>query len=117
AQPTTWIWEGVVMYLEQAAIEATLAVIQRRSASGSRIVVAYHAPAWKLHLIGLVLKRVGEPLRSAFTPDAMRALLAKYEFRVVSDEDVPTIGSKLSPTLGRESRFLSHMRIVTADRG
>ena len=43
ARPTTWIWEGVVMYLERADIEATLRVIQRRSAPGSHLVVLYLA--------------------------------------------------------------------------
>ena len=40
-RPTTWVWEGVVMYLERADIEATLAVIQRRSAPASRLVMMY----------------------------------------------------------------------------
>jgi len=35
-RPTTWIWEGVVMYLTQAEAEATLGVIERRSAPRSR---------------------------------------------------------------------------------
>ncbi len=45
ARPTTWVWEGVVMYLTRSAIESTLAVIARRSAHGSRLIVLYHCPA------------------------------------------------------------------------
>ena len=44
-RPTTWIWEGVVMYLELADIEATLSVIARRSAPRSRLIVLYLRPA------------------------------------------------------------------------
>ena len=115
-KPTTWIWEGVVMYLERAAIEATLRVISDRSASGSRLIVVYHRPALKLRLIGLVLRRIGEPLRSAFTPEQMSDLLARYGFTVVADDDLPTIAGKLAPQLARDARMLNHLRVATADR-
>jgi len=113
---TTWIWEGVVMYLTQAEIEASLAVIRRRSASGSRLVIVYHAPALILAVVGLVVRRLGEPLRSAFKPGAMRALLASYGFRTVRDEDIPTIGAQLSADVARKARVARHLRVVTADR-
>ena len=45
ARPTTWVWEGVVMYLERADIEATLRVVEARSAPRSRLVVLYHSPS------------------------------------------------------------------------
>jgi len=117
ALPTTWIWEGVVMYLTPAEVDATLAVVARRSAPGSRLIVAYLAPALMLHLVGLVVRRVGEPLKSTFTAEAMRDLLAKHDFRVVRDLAVPEIGATLSPDVARGTRRLKHMRIVTADSG
>src|SRR5207245_167359 len=40
ARPTTWLWEGVVMYLTRPEIQATLAVVARRSTPGSRLVIA-----------------------------------------------------------------------------
>src|SRR5499427_3378297 len=89
---TTWLWEGVVMYLAPADIEATLAVIRRRSAAGSRLIIAYHSPALMLRLIGPIVRRMGEPLRSAFTANEMREMLARYGFGVVWDADMPTIG-------------------------
>ncbi len=116
ARPTTWIWEGVVMYLAQPDIEATLAVIQRRSAPASRLVVVYHSPALVLRLVGLAVARLGEPLRSSFTADAMRALLATYGFAVVRDEATPAIGAALSPEVARATRGIKHVRIATADR-
>jgi methyltransferase (TIGR00027 family) len=116
ARATTWLWEGVVMYLTPADVDATLAAIERRSASGSRLIVAYHSPALILRLVGPILHRIGEPLLSAFTADAMRALLAKHGFGVVEDEDLPTIGATLSADLARATRVVKHQRIATADR-
>jgi len=111
---TTWVWEGVVMYLTQTDIEATLAVIQRRSAPDSRLIIVYHAPAFILRIVGLALKRVGEPLRSAFEPEQMRALLRRYGFEVSSDQDLETIGSGLAPEIGAAARRVKHLRVVTA---
>ncbi len=116
ARATTWIWEGVVMYLTLADIEATLAVIDRRSAAASRLIVAYHSPWPLLRLVGLLLRRIREPLRSAFTAEAMRGLLAKHKFEVVQDEDVPTIGAGLSAEIARATRVVKHLRIATAVR-
>jgi methyltransferase (TIGR00027 family) len=115
AKTTTWIWEGVVMYLERPAIESTLAVIQRRSASASRLIIAYHRTVFRLRLISLVLRRIGEPLRSSFTPAEMRELLAKYGYRVVSDGDLPTLAAAIHPHLVRDAKQLSHLHVVIAD--
>jgi methyltransferase (TIGR00027 family) len=113
---TTWLWEGVVMYLTLADIEATLAVIERRSAPGSRLIVVYHSPALMRRLIGLFVRRIGEPLRSAFTAEEMLALVARYGFGVVRDADVSTIGSAMSAEVAEGTRMMKHLRIVIADR-
>ncbi|MDF2696974.1 MAG: Transcriptional regulator, MerR family protein [Labilithrix sp.] len=116
ARPTTWIWEGVVMYLEQRDIEATLDVVARRSAPGSRLVILYHCPALMLSIVGVVVRRLGEPLRSSFRPEAMRAMLAKHGFEVVRDQSLPEIGRAMSPALGEATSVTKHLRIVTATR-
>jgi methyltransferase (TIGR00027 family) len=116
ARATTWVWEGVVMYLTPSEVEATLAIVENRSATGSRLTVAYHSPALLLKFVGLLTRRVGEPLRSAFTPDEMRALLAKHRFAITSDEDLATIGAALSDDLGQATKFVRHHRIATAHR-
>ncbi|HYW73109.1 MAG TPA: class I SAM-dependent methyltransferase [Pyrinomonadaceae bacterium] len=113
---TTWLWEGVVMYLTPADIEATLAIIERRSVVGSRLIIAYHSPALMLRLIGPIVRRLGEPLRSAFTADTMRTLLAKYGFGVVWDAAMPTIGGAMSAEIAQATRRMKHLRIMTADR-
>ncbi|MCB9539955.1 MAG: class I SAM-dependent methyltransferase [Myxococcales bacterium] len=115
-RPTTWVWEGVVMYLEKAAIEATLRIIARRSAPGSRLIICYHSPALLVHLIGFVVRRLGEPLRSAHRPAEMRALLEAHGFRVQLDQDVPTIASGLSAEVARWTRPMRHLHVVTAER-
>jgi methyltransferase (TIGR00027 family) len=116
ARATTWIWEGVVMYLSRAEIGATLGVLGGRSPAGSRVIMDYHRPALMLRLTGPLFRRLGEPLRSAFRPDAVRALLDAHGFAVVRDEDVRAIGGRLSPDVARATRPMTHMRIVTAAR-
>jgi methyltransferase (TIGR00027 family) len=113
---TTWVWEGVVMYLERRDIEATLAILQRRSAPGSRLVVVYNAPTWKVRIIGLLLRRLGEPFRSSFTAPQMRALLARHRFEVVADDDIPSLGVKLDPELVAGLQRMRHARVVVAHR-
>lgn len=113
---TTWIWEGVVMYLRRSEVEATLGVIARRSAVESRLIIAYHAPALMLILAGLLVRRVGEPLRSVYTAGGMQSLLERHGFNVVRDDGLPAITARLSPELGRVTGRMKHLRIVTAER-
>jgi methyltransferase (TIGR00027 family) len=113
---TTWIWEGVVMYLELADIEATLSVIARRSAPRSRLIVMYLRPALISRLVGFVVRRVGEPFRSAFRPDQISALLGRHGFTVTRDENLPAIADRLSADLARATRPMKHIQIATADR-
>jgi methyltransferase (TIGR00027 family) len=113
---TMWIWEGVVMYLTPENVEATLAVIARRSAPGSRVSITYAAPARVLWLIGLIVRSIGEPFRSAFTRAEMAALLTGQGFRVLGDDSIPELGAQRSPTLGEAAKVASHLRIATGER-
>jgi methyltransferase (TIGR00027 family) len=115
-RPTTWIWEGVVMYLTPADVEATLSVIARRSAPASRLIVLYHAPALLTKLAGRVVRRLGEPLRSAFRADEMRALLARHGFTIAHDDDLRDLGATMSPEVREATRPIRHLRIAVADR-
>jgi methyltransferase (TIGR00027 family) len=115
-RPTTWIWEGVVMYLTLAEIEATLEVIAQRSAAGSRLVVLYHCPSVLLHLVGWFVRRMGEPLRSVFTPESMAGELRRHGFEAVRDEDLPALAARLGPALSGAVKPIRHLRVVTADR-
>jgi len=116
ALATTWVWEGVVMYLAPADVEATLAVIQGRSAPGSRLILVYHRPALMLRAINLFVARLGEPFRSAYTPEAMRSLLAKYGFELAADAPINELGAGLSREVGQATKYIDHLRVATADR-
>jgi len=114
--PTAWLWEGVVMYLRRSEIEAILRIVKDRSAPGSRLIVVYHQPALMLLLLALMVRRLGEPIRTVLTPRQMRSLLERYGFSTWWDRDLPALGSELSAEIGRATRLMRHLRIVTADR-
>ncbi len=113
---TTWVWEGVVMYLERADIEATLRVIEARSAPGSCLVVAYNSRSIIRQIAGIILRFWGEPFRSSFAADEMLTLLATFGFSVVQDDDLATIATRLSANFADMRRILKGMRIATAER-
>jgi hypothetical protein len=69
-----------------------------------------------LPVIAFLVRRAGEPLRSLFTADQLRALLARYGFAVARDEGLPAIAARLSADLGRDTRVMKHMRVATATR-
>jgi O-methyltransferase involved in polyketide biosynthesis len=104
------------MYLERSEIEATLRVVQDRSAPGSRLIVAYHQPAWMLLLLAVIVRRLGEPIRTVLTPQQMRELLTRYGFSTRWDRDLPAIASELSAEIGHATRLMRHLRILAADR-
>jgi len=114
ARPTTWVWEGVVMYLTPGEVDATLSVIARRSAAKSHVIAVYHSPAFFLRLVSFFLRRFGEPLRSAYTPEAMKSLLARHGFEVTSDANIPALSKSLSLDLGPAATRIAPQRIVTA---
>lgn len=113
---TTWIWEGVVMYLTRSEIEATLEVVKRRSTPGSRLVIVYAAPGLVLPIVRLVVRRVGEPFRSVLKAGEMKALLGQHGFTVGQDEAIPAIARRLSARAWKATRMLKHVRVVVAER-
>ena len=115
-RPTTWIWEGVVMYLTRHDIESTLRVIDKRSAAASRLIIVYMAPALMLLLIGPIVWRMGEPIRSVFRPRGMSALLSPYGYRATRDVNVADLAGSLGLKLPAGGRTARHLRIVTAER-
>ena len=93
--PTTWVWEGVVPYLTAAQVAATVAVVEKRSAPGSRLIVNYQVPSAKAgmgQLIGRVMMKLArspdpwsdEPHRSRWTPSQLS--LAARRARVHHDQ-------------------------------
>jgi methyltransferase (TIGR00027 family) len=114
-RPTTWIWEGVVMYLTKAEVEATLEILARRSAPRSRLIIAYATPGLILPLVRMLVRRLGEPFRSVYTEVEMKATLAAHRFEVTRDDGVPALGRAISEQTGRGTRWVRHLRIVVAE--
>jgi len=116
-EPTMWVWEGVVMYLTPADVEATLSVIERRSAPKSVLSITYSAPTAMRHVVGLIVRLIGEPFRSAYTAPQMAELLRRHSFHPLEDVDLPALGARRSADLARTATAALHLRIVTAERG
>lgn len=116
SQRTTWIWEGVVMYLSPAEVEATLRIVAKRSAPRSRLVIVYVGPGgFIVPIVALLVRRLGEPFRSRYRADEMHALLTHHGFDVRSDENLPESADRIAPAVAKASRRVKHLRTVIAD--
>ena len=126
SRPTTWVWEGVVPYLDRGEVQDTVRTIAHTSAAGSLLVVNYQARSL-VTVLGRHLSRVlsrllrfdnpltTEPWRSSWTPASIRQLLQQHGFSVDSDVDLRTIAEQLgSPAT--HGRSLASGRIVLARR-
>jgi methyltransferase (TIGR00027 family) len=126
AAPTTWVWEGVVPYLTDDDVRATLAEVAARSTPGSVLVVQYQTPS-RTASVGRVLSRLvlrltrspdplaAEPWRSLWSPAGMARLLVEHGFAVGEDEDLLALAGRLgSPATRRRS--LANGRVAVARR-
>ncbi len=85
---TAWVWEGVVMYLTDAALRATLADVAACSAPRSTLALHYHEPGpSRMHapVARALLRVVSEPLVGLRTREAMRDEVERAGFSVVDD--------------------------------
>lgn len=90
ALPTVWLWEAVVPYLPESAVEATLRVVSTRSAPSSRLLLTTVGPAlvdpapprW-MPLTSLAragMQALGEPVLLAEDDAAVAVRLARHGF-------------------------------------
>lgn len=123
---TTWVWEGVVPYLDGNAVRATVRQLAELSAAASLLVVSYQSRS----VAALVMRRLmrgvmrvsgqadplaGEPWRSTWSSTAMRSLLSDNGFDVRSDDDLLTLAAGLGlPPEGNAS--LRNGRVALAVR-
>lgn len=106
--PTTWILEGVAMYLPLPSVRATLESLGARSAPGSRLAMSFVVP----DLLGsggvgralspgarALFDAIGEPIRTVLAPDEVRDLLAGAGFDDVEVSDSATwaVAAELAP--------------------
>ncbi|MFL6170191.1 MAG: class I SAM-dependent methyltransferase [Ornithinibacter sp.] len=106
ALETTWVWEGVVPYLTSDAVAETVSHLAELSAPGSILVVNYQSRSVSASVMRRVMRvamrltrqhdpMAGEPWRSAWSPDAMRAMLGRHGFETIRDDDLLSLASGL----------------------
>lgn len=86
-EPTVWLWEAVVPYLDEAAVDATLAVLAARSTPGSVLLLTTVTPQlFTSAPPGLgaparwCMQWLGEPIRLAESDAAVAARLGRHGF-------------------------------------
>ncbi|MCB9777711.1 MAG: SAM-dependent methyltransferase [Alphaproteobacteria bacterium] len=103
-RPTFWIWEGVSMYLDPAAVRGTVDAVVDASAPGSRLAMDFWAvpPGWHPRA---VLTRVaaatfaflGEPVRGSFDVPAGTGLLTSAGLSVLDVAQAPELQQRFVP--------------------
>jgi methyltransferase (TIGR00027 family) len=125
-QATTWIWEGVVPYLTESEVAATVTAVAACSAPNSRLIVNFQTPAPSMALGRLAARALmastgrssvwkNEPWRSTWTPDAMARLLARHGYAVTHDGSMLDAAVALGTPIRRRAS-LSHSRVMVAAR-
>lgn len=95
-QPLVWVWEGVIPYLEPAAVRRTIQAMRDCSPPGSEVIANYQTPslvsALGRRLSGLAVRAArvpsplaDEPWRSTWTPARMAAAFAGAGWVVRAD--------------------------------
>jgi methyltransferase (TIGR00027 family) len=89
ARPTFFLWEGVIMYLDEAKVRGALRAIKSRAAPGSALALdaITRVPIDNIgqalfRTIGRAFELLGEPLRLWIEPEALTALLGEEGFLV-----------------------------------
>jgi methyltransferase (TIGR00027 family) len=107
--PTTWVWEGVTLYLDDAAVRGTLDRVRAASAPGSVLLAHYHEPEPDRRgsaVRRIVFDLVGEPQIGLRSRDAMRALVEAAGFHPVEDAGIAEQAARVGgqPTAFRVAR-------------
>jgi methyltransferase (TIGR00027 family) len=114
-----FIWEGVSMYIPEAAVDATLRAVTRKGASGSRIVFDYFlrsaldSPTSPLNDVSKIVAKVGEPFVFGVSGADARAFVTARGLRVLSDFGSAELGKRYLPA-GVAMPSPSANRICTA---
>lgn len=93
---STFLWEGVTMYLTEAAVRATIAAVSELAAPSSAFAITYRAPGfrWEGALANVAVRVLGEPFRLVLPPEQMAQWLAKDGFHRESDESSDEWGER-----------------------
>ena len=100
---TTFIWEGVTMYIPEGAVDATLRAIASNAAKGSRIVFDYFTeralrdrPA-ALRDVSKNVAAVGEPFLFGMPGADATAFVTERGYSVLSDFGSADLGVRFLP--------------------
>ena len=124
---TTWVWEGVVPYLTDNEVRATVAQVTELSAPDSRLVVNYQGRSLPTTVMRQAMRLVlrasrqpdplgGEPWRSLWRPDDMRTLLRGNGFDVIADSDLLALSADLALPADNNGSLRNGRVLVAARR-
>lgn len=91
ASPTFTIWEGVTMYLTEAAIDASIRAIADYSSTGSQLAMTYFAkhrlrkPSLATRVVQAAVARLGEPWTWGWAPDDLPDYLEERGWELMRD--------------------------------
>jgi methyltransferase (TIGR00027 family) len=100
---TTFIWEGVTMYIPEAGVDATLRSLASNAAPGSRIVFDYFTEkalrdrASALADVSKIVAAVGEPFVFGMPGLDASAYVTERGYSVVSDFGSDVLGLRYLP--------------------
>jgi methyltransferase (TIGR00027 family) len=121
AAPTLTIWEGVTMYLTDAAIDASLRAIAAWSAPGSQLALTYMTRtrlnrSLAVRAVRAVVDRLGEPFRFGWEPEDLPGYLAARGFALASDVGTAEAARRLLPP-DYAAQIVQTDRVAIARRG
>jgi len=124
AIPAIVVWEGVICYLTETAVQGTFAILARLLAPSSILIFTYThkgaldgskafpgARRWRsLSSIG------NEPFLYGLDPDTLAEMLKPYRFLLQSDASTAEIAQRYCPPLSRREPGNQAYRVATAIR-
>src|SRR5215472_4012331 len=122
--PAVVVWEGVISYLTESAVQATFSVLARLLTPSSRLIFTYvhrgmldgsksfpGARRWRSWV-----RFSGEPFIYGFDPETLAGMLKPFRFLVESDASTEEIARRYCPPLGRIEPGSQAYRVATAIR-
>ncbi|CAG9234785.1 S-adenosyl-L-methionine-dependent methyltransferase [Paraburkholderia tropica] len=117
-----FVWEGVTQYLDSATVHATFEMLGR-AAAGSRLAFTYvsrdflegKVPPGQEALYRRFVAR-GAIWRFGIDPEAVRALLAGYGWRVIAQPEPEALARRYIAPTGRLLDCMPMERVVLAER-
>jgi methyltransferase (TIGR00027 family) len=119
-EPSFFLAEGLVPYLERNVVGQVLREVALSSAAGSQLVVTYVTPdlVWLRHTRGLLLasmRLIGEPMHTVLTPQDMAALLHEAGLELEQDSNTHDWARALCPP-GTRPPLIPYEHLALAKR-